>query len=207
MLRTNARLLLVAIEPNDTFERLRATVSRLPGDVRSRARLLNLAIGPSSFGPYATLHKGAWRDGGCSSLMRVSRDAQWATRHHPCTRLVHNVTVPVVTLGAVLRKLPPRLSRHVKIDAQGLDLAILRSAGTQLCTVSTIQAEMQDVPRGSPLLLYEGQPIKGDVVAFLNEYNFALQHCTSNNDELREQNCVFHYRRPAPATHPKQTRC
>lgn len=104
-----------------------------------------------------------------------------------------SVQVPVVSMALVLDSLPP--SQEVlllKIDAQGSDLDVLKSAGAELRRVQRIVAEVQDLPRGHPGLLYgPSQPVKEDVVIFLATRGFILDSCRSNTEEVLEEDCFF----------------
>ena len=190
-------LFVVAIEANPTsFTRMRRTVEKMDAFLQQRTLLLNVAIGPAPrLGPFATLHVGDWMAGGCSSLLKGS------ARH---TRLVdcamgnrRNVTVPLLPLSVLLDLfLAGGFVRNLKVDAQGLDLPILESAGARLAASTiAVMAEVQNVPHDSALLLYEEQPNKADMVAFMAAQGFALERCFPQNRALREENCIFCNRR------------
>ena len=188
-------LFMIAVEPNLTFEALRASIAKLPNADRRRTLLLNVALGPTSLGSFATLSTGDWHDGACGSLMRRSRQARVARGgiHDACMQHTRNVTVPVLPLEALLAPFNDGFVDDLKVDAQGVDLSILKSGGDHLSrVVRRVTAEVQAVSKDSPLLLYEGQPTKDDVVDFMRQRGFILTGCDENGKSaVREQNCHF----------------
>jgi len=58
----------------------------------------------------------------------------------------------------------------LKIDTQGMDLAVVKSAGSRLRDIAKITLEV-DI---KPAPLYAGAPSKDEVLAFLREAGFSL---------------------------------
>jgi FkbM family methyltransferase len=81
-----------------------------------------------------------------------------------------SVTVPTLRLETLMGFLGIEKVDFLKIDAQGMDLAILRSAGARLSDITKIELEVEV----APLPLYSGAPSKDEVLRFLGEAGFTL---------------------------------
>lgn len=103
------------------------------------------------------------------------------------------VPVRVVSLASVLARMPPGKDvALLKIDAQGMDLEVVQSAGAELRRVQWLVVEVQDLPAGHELLMYgPAQPAKEDLVKALAARGFCLDSCVTNTAEMREENCLF----------------
>ena len=75
---------------------------------------------------------------------------------------------------------------YLKIDAQGMDLAILRSAGSRLADVAKITIEVDLSPRP----LYVGAASKSEAVGFLRQAGFELLR-TEKQTYGQEENLTF----------------
>jgi FkbM family methyltransferase len=101
-------------------------------------------------------------------------------------KVVETRQVPTLRLDTFLNKAGiPRVD-FLKIDAQGSDLAVVRSAGTRLRDIARIHLEVQT----APLPLYEGSAAKQAVVAYLQNAGFSLQS-TQRQSHDQEENLVF----------------
>jgi FkbM family methyltransferase len=74
----------------------------------------------------------------------------------------------------------------LKIDAQGADLAVVRSAGDRLRRIRRIALEVQI----NPVPLYEGGSQRDDVVSYLAERGFSLASVERQSRD-QEENLVF----------------
>lgn len=94
--------------------------------------------------------------------------------------------VPTIRLDTLMDVLHIDTVDFLKIDTQGMDLAVLRSAGERLKCVRKIRLEVWvgQVP------LYVGAPSKCEVVNFLEDAGFMLTHCEEQT-RGREQNLTF----------------
>ena len=102
--------------------------------------------------------------------------------------------VPVLPLSRVISLLPAAL--HVpliKIDAQGLELQVLRSVGEALRTrVHHVCLEVQALNANqSRMMLVRGQPTREQVDEAMNASGFEVVGCEWQNRAIREQNCVY----------------
>ena len=85
------------------------------------------------------------------------------TKVHPwCTFEKQHTSV--VRMDSVLRVAPD----YIHMDVQGAELKVLRGAGELLTDVKAIWLEIAEVP------LYQGQPLRTDVEAFMREQGFYL---------------------------------
>jgi FkbM family methyltransferase len=143
---------IVAFEPlsvpADKFERLFGTC---PNVVLHRT-----AVGPTRGD--AEMHVSARPDS--SSLLPIS-DMQ--TDEFPGTKEVGREQVSIAPLTDFLetQKLPARTL--LKIDVQGYELDVLRSAQPLLAYIRWAYVEASYVP------LYEGQPLANELIAYLSE--------------------------------------
>jgi FkbM family methyltransferase len=96
------------------------------------------------------------------------------------------VTVPTIRLDTLMALMEIDRVDFLKIDTQGMDLAVLKSAGQRLRDISKITLEVAL----TPLPLYSGAPSKDEVVAFLVDAGFAL-HDVKSQSEGQEENLTF----------------
>jgi hypothetical protein len=86
----------------------------------------------------------------------------------PASATIGEISVECMTLESVLASTPGR-SVMVKIDTQGFELPVLRSAGEAIRGVRLIELEMSLVE------LYAGQAMFRELDAFLLARGFALR--------------------------------
>ena len=106
------------------------------GQHNPRGLALPIAIGPSNMAGVQKLN--LQRNSGCSSLLPVDRTSN---RVRFCRMPAEVREVPTVTLETLLGWVN-RTVEFVKIDAQGLDLSIIQSAGARLSQVQAFQLEV-----------------------------------------------------------------
>lgn len=75
---------------------------------------------------------------------------------------------------------------YLKVDAEGTDLKVVRSAGNRLRDIRKVTLEVDVAPER----LYEGAPSSGDVMAFMSEHGFRLAASESQNAG-RQTNLTF----------------
>lgn len=126
-----------------------------------QVRLHEAALGATS--GTMTMHLSARDDS--SSLLPI---ASAQTDNYPGSGEVGTREVAIMTLPEAIA--PGEMGRRslLKIDVQGYELEVLKSAGVLLSRFEWIYVECSYVP------LYEGQPLADEVIAFLVERGFAL---------------------------------
>jgi FkbM family methyltransferase len=94
--------------------------------------------------------------------------------------------VPTIRLDTLMSLLGVGAVDFLKIDAQGADLAVVRSAGPRLKDIQRVMLEA-DV---SPTRLYEGSASREEVIAYMEEQGFRLTD-VSLQSHGQEQNLTF----------------
>ena len=105
---------------------------------------------------------------GCSSLSTVNVHAGWAPW---CRRQIESRLVPSITLSAALRLSGALPVRELKIDAQGVDFAIVQSARPALLRRKVESIELE-VRASDCQPLYHGQAGCDEVVAYMASIGF-----------------------------------
>jgi FkbM family methyltransferase len=117
-----------------------------------------------------------------SSLLPMSEDARKSWIGGEALAVESTTTVPTIRLDTFMNLAEISSVDFLKIDAQGMDLTILKSAGKRLRDVAKITVEVDVSPRP----LYVGSPSKQEVLAFLQNSGFGLlqaQQQTSGQEE------------------------
>jgi len=96
------------------------------------------------------------------------------------------ILVPVTRLDSFMQHEGIGRVEFLKIDAQGADLAVLRSAGERLRDIDRIQLEVAVTPRQ----LYLGAEDKPAILAFMAAHGFRLAG-TETQSEGQEENLTF----------------
>jgi hypothetical protein len=104
------------------------------------------------------------------------------------------IRVPVLSLETVLRVIPPNITVEMAyIDAQGADLAVLKSAGSQMHRIKKVHLEGQDMPLDNPDFMYSG-PLVANVSQTIDEMRrlgFLRYELEMNNCACLEYNMNF----------------
>ena len=100
--------------------------------------------------------------------------------------VMETVTVPTMRLDTFLDGAGIRRVDYLKIDAQGADLAVVRSAGERLKDIDRISLEVQT----TPFELYRGASRKEDALAFLGAAGFELVEVEAQSFD-QEENLTF----------------
>lgn len=121
-----------------------------------------------------------------SSLLPIDEDARRTWKGGETLRQESVVSVPTIRLDTFLNKMGIAGVDFLKIDTQGNDLAVVRSAGKRLRDIQRITLEV-DL---SPHRLYQGSPSKADVLSFMQNSGFKL---VSNElqSQGQEENLTF----------------
>jgi FkbM family methyltransferase len=96
------------------------------------------------------------------------------------------LTIPTIRLDTFLNHMKIQNVDFLKIDTQGMDLAVVKSAGARLRDIAKITLEV-DI---KPDRLYAGAPSKEDVVGFLNDAGFSLVD-VEKQSQGQEENLTF----------------
>jgi FkbM family methyltransferase len=120
------------------------------------------------------------------SLLQLNEDAlrTWVgVQNHKVQRAV---TVPTIRLDTFMDLAGLERIDFLKIDAQGMDLSVARSAGRRLCDIAriTVEVAVASVP------LYKGAPSKDEVLKFFEDAGFALAR-TESQTHGQEENLTF----------------
>jgi FkbM family methyltransferase len=168
-------LVVYAFEPN-----LRAA-SRVMGKLRNYV-VLPIAIAETDGS--AELHVNAYEQS--SSLLAADEAgvSRWISDQR--FEVVDSVTVPTIRLDTFINGAGLKRIDYLKIDAQGLDLAVVRSAGDRLGDISRIQLE---AATGS-IRQYQGAPGRREIVDFMESKGFRLVREEIQSDG-QEANLTF----------------
>lgn len=176
---------LICVEPQPAAARL---IERVAG---SGVEVITAAAGAQE--GEATLHVAAADDS--SSLLPIG---ERQVREFPGTHQVATLAVPLVALDRAVAA--PRGPILLKIDVQGGEMAVLLGAERLLDAVATVLVECSFAE------LYEGQPLAGDIVAFLRDRGFRLTgafgQVTGRDGAALQADLVFERSRPASPDRP-----
>jgi FkbM family methyltransferase len=147
-----------------SFEPLAEMFGKLESrsEVDDRWESFHLALGSEA--RTATLNiAGNWAS---SSLLPMNPRHRIA---EPRSEYVGSQQCEVVTLDSLRERLiDPSEHAYLKLDVQGSELEVLKGAEEVLDQVEVIQAELSLLP------LYDGAPLLGSVVGYLDERRFGL---------------------------------
>jgi len=96
------------------------------------------------------------------------------------------IQVPVTRLDSFMERHGIRHVEFLKIDAQGGDLAVLRSAGDRLVDIDRVQLEVAV----TPTQLYQGAAAKPEILAYMAEHGFRLLRADVQSHG-QEENLTF----------------
>ncbi|MGI4797797.1 MAG: FkbM family methyltransferase [Janthinobacterium lividum] len=143
----------------------------------------------------AVFHIADHHDRGVSSLMDfdksgINANDYWRDRGD--LYFSYDLNVQVSRLDDVLAPAPPSRIRFIKIDAQGVDLAVLHSLGNLL---DRVEAGMFEVPATRLTRLYEKEDVDlRAALVFLDEHDFDVHAIKPNDPAINEFNVMFHRR-------------
>jgi hypothetical protein len=105
-----------------------------------------------------------------SSLLPLNRAAMQTWIGGEGLRVASVVRVPTVRLDTFMDLVGITVVDFLKVDAQGADFSVLRSAGSRLENIRKITLEA-DVTEAR---LYEGSASRNDITAYLEQRGFSL---------------------------------
>lgn len=171
----NPGLKIYALEPN------------LSAAVKLMSRAANYFVVPMAVGEkdgFASFYVNAFE--AASSLLPLNQRALDSWLGGESLEVKSVINVPTIRLDTLMALMGIRSVDYLKIDTQGMDLSVVKSAGARLCDISRITLEV-DV---TPVPLYLGAPSKADVVTFLSQAGFALGHVETQTFG-QEENLTF----------------
>jgi FkbM family methyltransferase len=121
-----------------------------------------------------------------SSLLPTNEEALRTWVGVEALKVESVVTVPTIRLDTFMHLMGIKSVDFLKIDTQGMDLAVLRSAGSRLSDIAKIKLEVEV----APIHYYVGAPSKDEVVGFLVDAGFALVEVESQTHG-QEENLTF----------------
>ena len=168
-------LVVYAFEPNLAIAAKRIGV--LPNFV-----IIPMAVGERDGCAEFHLHSLTY----CSSLLPLNAEGvdRWIGGDQ--LRVERITTVPVIRLDTFLSLMGIEEVDYLKVDAQGADLAVVRSAGKALSRIRRIRLEVQIVPQE----IYVGASRKEEVLRFMDEVGFEITACERQSFD-QEENLTF----------------
>lgn len=170
----NNKLLVFAFEPNWFLAR------RVMGRA---ANFVVLPIAVSDRDGYADFFINS--SDGSSSLVKMSESgmAHWKDFNYT---IKSTQVVQTIRLDTFMRLADLRHIDYLKVDAEGVDLRIIRSAGDRLKDIRRVTLEVDVAP--DPL--YEGAPTRDEVLDFMVKNGFQLVGSELQNAN-RQENLTF----------------
>lgn len=121
-----------------------------------------------------------------SSLLPFDPDGLRQWKGGEVLKVVETRQVRTIRLDSFLNGVGIAKVDFLKIDAQGHDLAVVRSAGKRLGDIRRIHLEVQTT--ATPL--YRGSSDKQDIIRYLQDAGFQLQSSERQSQD-QEENLVF----------------
>jgi FkbM family methyltransferase len=121
-----------------------------------------------------------------SSLLPLNEDGIASWDGAKVLKVDSVVSVPTVRLDSFMELIGIQRLDFLKIDAQGMDLAVIKSAGLRLRDIAKITLEVWV----SPHPIYSGVHSKDQVLSYLSERGFSLISTETQTDGL-EENLTF----------------
>ena len=171
----NPSLQVYAFEPN-----LRAAVSLFG----RASNYIALPMAVAETDGFAEFHINRFDD--ASSLLTMNEESRRTWVGGDILQHERTITVPTIRLDTFMNLFSIQKVDFLKVDAQGTDLAVLRSAGSRLHDVDRITMEV-DV---SPQTLYCGAHSRSEAMEFLREAGFELVEAQKQTYD-QEENLTF----------------
>jgi FkbM family methyltransferase len=160
-------------------------------NIRAAARLMGHA--PN----YVVIPMAVTENNGCSeffinafeassSLLHLDQNAVKSWVRGELLREESRVTVPTIRLDTFMEMMGIAKVDFLKVDAQGADLAVIKSAGDRIRDITKIVVEVSITP--APV--YVNSPSKEEVVTFLENTGFSLVNVERQSCD-QEENLTF----------------
>jgi len=121
-----------------------------------------------------------------SSLLLLDPEGLRNWKGSEALRVECKTVVPTIRLDTFMQSMEIQRMDYLKVDAQGADLAVIRSAGSRLKDIRKITLEV-DV---TPVRLYQGSGSRDEIVQYLRAYGFKLVS-TNSQSVGQEENLTF----------------
>jgi FkbM family methyltransferase len=169
----------VLFEPYpEAAAQLRSQVEHLPS-----AKVMEFALAGESGTKKLQVTKGEQ----CSSLLKPDYEILNRFSVRPIFEVVKEIDIVCQRYDHLFKCDAPKPD-FIKMDTQGTELEILKGFGDLIEDCAGIVVEAHFYP------LYQGQPLVGDVVQFLDSFDLALRDlrvCRTFDDEFVEVDCYF----------------
>ena len=123
---------------------------------------------------------------GSSSLLPIdgSSAAQWGESVN--FSVIGEVSIPTIRLDTFMHLAKIERVDYLKVDAEGADLLVIKSAADRIRDIRTIKAEVEVCDFRS----FVGAPSKVEMISFMKEKGFSLTAVESQNED-RQENLTF----------------
>ena len=171
---SNSELLVYALEPNWNLAR------QIMGKA---ANFIVLPLAVSDTDGTSKFFINA--EDGSHSLCSMTEEGRKQWKEFDLT-VTAEVMVPTIRLDTFFSAAGLHKIDYLKVDAEGLDLKVIQSAGKRLKDVRKIQCEVDVTPNR----IYEGSASREEMLAFMRDQEFTLTGEEYQNN-CRQQNLTF----------------
>lgn len=222
---------VLSTNPNAIILGVEANIKHVVHDQRffsDRLWLLSAAMGPKKIADhnFPCVQFYVTKLPGCSSLMQPSTSREldsgisWAgstagadlieqtyerlyvERSKNCRQITEAIQTPLITLQELLERIPAAVKiRKLKIDAQGMDLSILRSASSDLLITRVDQIKLETRYPAESRFLYANSDTIVEVLRYMWNSSFPKERersgfiftdgCVLKNPHILEYDCLF----------------
>src|SRR6266699_858887 len=121
-----------------------------------------------------------------SSLLSLDEDGVRSWVGGEVLKVESTVKVPTIRLDTFMDLMGIKTVDYLKVDAQGMDLAVVRSAGSRIRDIEKIVVEVSLVR----VPVYVGEPPKEEVARYLRDAGFLLVEVQKQTHD-QEENLTF----------------
>jgi len=125
---------------------------------------------------------------GCSSLLPFSSEVQKEWTNRPDFRSFADVPVVTARLDTLVEMMQIPQIDYLHIDAQGMDLSVLKSLGKYL---PLVKEGVLEAPINNKKKIYEGSHTCEEAILFLLNNGFQIHKIEKNDEEGNEVNLFF----------------
>jgi FkbM family methyltransferase len=125
---------------------------------------------------------------GCSSLLPFSKTVHSEWKNRPDFQSFADVNVTTMRLDSFVQQVKIPSIDYLHIDAQGMDLSVLKSLGDSL---SIVKEGVLEAPISTSKKIYEGSHTCEEAILFLISNGFQITDIDKNDEEGNEVNIYF----------------